>query len=66
MGAQCDPARKILKGWSRAKKILLIEETNPTWEDLSKVFGSPAQLGLLPPQGFGSHVRTADPSLRSG
>lgn len=26
---------KQLKGWTRAKKIALIERTNPTWEDLS-------------------------------
>ena len=26
---------KELKGWLRAKKIALIEFTNPTWEDLS-------------------------------
>jgi putative endonuclease len=26
---------KQLKGWTRAKKIALIEETNPTWNDLS-------------------------------
>jgi len=25
---------KQLKGWSRAKKIALIEKTNPGWEDL--------------------------------
>ena len=25
---------KELKGWTRAKKIALIESTNPTWEDL--------------------------------
>ncbi|HWA94142.1 MAG TPA: GIY-YIG nuclease family protein [Terracidiphilus sp.] len=24
-----------LKGWSRAKKIALIQSSNPTWEDLS-------------------------------
>jgi putative endonuclease len=24
-----------LKGWRRARKIALIEQTNPTWEDLS-------------------------------
>jgi putative endonuclease len=24
-----------LKGWTRAKKVALIEETNPTWEDLA-------------------------------
>jgi putative endonuclease len=27
---------KQLKGWLRAKKIALIEENNPSWEDLSK------------------------------
>jgi putative endonuclease len=26
---------KQLKGWSRAKRIALIEAANPTWEDLS-------------------------------
>lgn len=25
---------KQLKGWTRAKKIALIEESNPIWEDL--------------------------------
>ena len=27
-------AEKMLKGWSRSKKIALIEKYNPTWEDL--------------------------------
>jgi putative endonuclease len=27
---------KQLKGWSRAKKIALIEKTNPAWVDLSR------------------------------
>jgi putative endonuclease len=26
---------KRLKGWTRGKKIALIEETNPRWEDLA-------------------------------
>ena len=26
---------KEIKGWLRAKKIALIEQANPTWEDLS-------------------------------
>ena len=30
---------KELKGWSRAKKIALIESTNPRWEDLSEPWG---------------------------
>ncbi len=27
-------AEKKIKGWSRSKKIALIEEYNPTWDDL--------------------------------
>jgi len=27
---------KVLKGWSRSKKIALIESKNPTWVDLSR------------------------------
>ena len=30
---------KELKGWSRAKKIALIESMNPRWEDLSESWG---------------------------
>jgi putative endonuclease len=26
---------KRIKGWTRAKKVALIEETNPYWDDLS-------------------------------
>jgi putative endonuclease len=37
----CSPSRAIarekqLKGWTRAKKIALIEQTNPQWNDLSQ------------------------------
>ncbi len=37
---------KQLKGWTRAKKIALIEKTNPTWEDLSQ-----ATIPAPPPPG---------------
>ena len=30
---------KQLKGWTRAKKIALIESTNPRWRDLSESWG---------------------------
>ena len=30
---------KELKGWTRAKKIALIESTNPRWQDLSEHWG---------------------------
>ncbi len=40
-----------LKKWSRAKKVALIEQTNPTWEDLAA--------------DWGNRFATADSSLRS-
>ena len=30
---------KAIKGWTRAKKIMLIEAVNPGWEDLSQELG---------------------------
>lgn len=30
-----------LKGWSRAKKVALIEALNPTWEDFAVNWGKP-------------------------
>jgi putative endonuclease len=35
---------KQLKGWSRKKKIWLIERENPAWVDLSEVWGKPIKL----------------------
>jgi putative endonuclease len=34
---------KQLKGWSRAKKLSLIQRMNPTWIDLSEEWGQPLQ-----------------------
>jgi len=31
---------KQLKGWRRAKKIALIESSNPRWEDLAEHWGA--------------------------
>ena len=31
---------KQLKGWSRAKKIALIESKNPRWEDMAEKWGA--------------------------
>jgi putative endonuclease len=45
-----------IKKWRREKKIALIEERNPTWEDLAEGWGEPAVMRV---------VRTADSSLRS-
>jgi putative endonuclease len=37
---------KQIKGWIRAKKIALIEEMNPDWDDLSATwFSDPKQSG---------------------
>jgi putative endonuclease len=35
---------KQLKGWTRVKKIALIERTNPAWVDLSEVWGTPVKM----------------------
>ena len=37
---QAIEAEKKIKGWSRAKKIALIESENPKWRDLSEDFTS--------------------------
>jgi putative endonuclease len=31
---------KEIKGWARSRKTRLIENRNPTWEDLSSLFSS--------------------------
>jgi putative endonuclease len=37
---------KQIKGWTRAKKIALIEEINPNWDDLSDAwYSTPKQSG---------------------
>src|SRR5579871_1710378 len=38
---------KQLKGWARAKKIVLIKKTNPTWIDLSERWWTPEQMLCL-------------------
>ena len=47
---------KEIKGWSGAKKVALIEERNPTWEDLAgdlfPVY--PRKAGPSPAKGAGS------------
>ena len=51
---------KQIKGLGRAKRVGLIESTNPTWEDLSEEWGKPIEpLRTLPEE------RKADASLRS-
>ena len=38
---------KQIKGWTRARKIALIESVNPTWEDLSEGWGEKADPSSL-------------------
>jgi len=42
---------RLIKGWTRAKKVALVEATNPTWEDLAADW---------------SGTRTARPSVPPG
>jgi putative endonuclease len=44
-----------IKGWRREKKVALIEERNPTWEDLAEGWGEAAMMRVS---------RTADSSAR--
>lgn len=37
---------KQLKGWSRAKKIALIEQSNPRWNDLSMDPSTPLRMTI--------------------
>ena len=46
-----------LEGWRREKKILLIERTSPTWQDLSEDWGT---------YRFGHPNENAGPSTPSG
>ena len=37
----CIAREKKIKSWTRAKKIALIEQMNPTWVDLAETWGKP-------------------------
>ena len=53
-------ARKTkIKGWRREKKVALIEEQNPTWEDLAKGWGETAVMRV-------SGKADSSPDLRPG
>ena len=38
----------LIKKWRREKKVALIEERNPTWEDLAAGWGSRVEMKLSP------------------
>jgi putative endonuclease len=52
---------KQIKGWTRAKKIALIERMNPTWIDLSEDWGKQVRFAERT-AGPLTQKRTADPS----
>ena len=37
---------KQIKGWTRAKRIVLIKSMNPTWQDLAEGWGEKAELQI--------------------
>ena len=39
----------LIKKWRREKKVTLIEERNPTWEDLAEGWGEPAVVKVSRP-----------------
>jgi putative endonuclease len=58
---------KELKGWLRAKKIALIEQTNPAWQDLARDwYGIDLNEYRRPLDESNTGKATTDPSLRSG
>jgi putative endonuclease len=54
---------KQIKGWTRAKKIALIEQVNSTWQDQSEEWNRPIDGPAAVEE---KSKATADPSLRSG
>src|SRR6266850_2158542 len=64
---------KELKGWTRRKKIALIEGVNPRWQDLSKTWGWKMLMANQAIKDVERNskqsrrdLRHGDPSLRSG
>jgi putative endonuclease len=39
---------KQIKAWTRAKRIALIESTNPKWNDLSREWDQPQTFRFVP------------------
>ena len=39
---------KEIKSWTRAKRIALVESTNPKWDDLSREWDQPQTLRFTP------------------
>jgi putative endonuclease len=54
---------KKLKGWRRSRKIAIIEQTNPSWLDLSADWGTAAEV-LRSPLGDGRNDQRFFASLR--
>ena len=39
---------KQIKAWTRAKRLVLIKSTNPTWQDLADSWGEKTELQVPP------------------
>ena len=39
---------KQIKAWTRAKRLALVETTNPKWEDLSREWDQPQTFRFIP------------------
>jgi putative endonuclease len=39
---------KQIKAWTRAKRVALIESTNPRWDDLSREWDQPQMFRFVP------------------
>jgi putative endonuclease len=54
---------KQIKGWTRAKKIALIESMNPRWQDLAENLGSEM---LMPGESIAEHEEKERKKIRFG
>ncbi len=66
MAEQAIAAEKRLKGWLRSKKIALIEQHNPAWEDLAATIAPVILSGAKNLEPTSDSTPPPDPSLRSG
>lgn len=56
---------KQLKGWTRAKKIALIEKINPTWVDLSEAWGKPVESYRWTPEELAKWKEPCSPEKKA-
>ncbi|MGI4854783.1 MAG: hypothetical protein ACRYF4_12150 [Janthinobacterium lividum] len=57
---------KQWKGWTRAKKIALIEKANPAWVDLSEAWESPVDSYRWPQKELAGRTDQCSPEKKAG